>query len=78
MKKNTSTNTIQGLAVDVYNDNFDKAFRQFRKKVQKAGLLQEVRDRRYYTKPNEVKRLARKAAKRTAQLANKDHSKRLY
>ncbi len=76
MKKNT--NTIQGLAVDVYNDNFDKAFRQFRKKVQKAGLMQEVRDRRYYIKPNEVKRLAGKAAKRTAQQANKTQPKRSF
>ena len=75
MKKNT---TIAGLGVDVYNDNFEKAFRQFRKKVQKSGLIQEVRDRQTFTKPNETRRLAKKAARRTAQLENRKNSKRLY
>lgn len=55
---------ISGLSVDVYNDNFEKAFRMFRKKVQKAGVVQEVRDRKAFIKPNEKKRLAKKAAKR--------------
>jgi small subunit ribosomal protein S21 len=76
MKKTTTT--LSGLGVDVYNDNFEKAFRQFRKKVQKSGLIQEVRDRQNYQKPNETKRLARKAARRAAQLENKKNSKRLY
>jgi len=69
---------ISGLSVDVYNGNFDRAFRQFRKKVQKDGLIQEIRDRRYYQKPNETKRLAKKAARRASVLANRDNSKRLF
>jgi len=75
MKKNS---LIRGLAVDVYNDNFDKAFRQFRKKVQKAEIIQEVRDRQHFVKPNEIKRLAKKAARRKNELALKNNSKRLY
>lgn len=75
MKKNT---TIAGLGVDVYNGNFDKAFRQFRKKIQKSGLIQEVRERKNFVKPSETRRLARKAARRTAQLENRKKSKRLF
>jgi len=75
MKKPSTTS---GLSVDVYNGNFDRAFRQFRKKVQKDGLIREIRDRRYYQKPNETKRLAKKAARRAALLANIDNSKRLF
>ena len=78
MKKKSITGTISGLGVDVYNDNFEKAFRQFRKKIQKSGLIQEVRARAHYEKPNETKRLARKAARRATELENKKNSKRLY
>ena len=70
--------TITGLGVDVYNDNFEKAFRQFRKKVQKSGLVQEVRQRSYFEKPTETRRLAKKAARRACQLENRKNSKRLY
>lgn len=57
---------MQGLSVEVYHNNFDKALRQFRKKVQKDGLIQEVRDRQTFTKPSDKKRLAKKAAKRAS------------
>ncbi len=75
MKK---TPTIRGLGVDVYHDNFDRAFRQFRKKIQKAGIIQEVRDRRYYHKPSEVKQADRKVARRKNELARMKNSKRLF
>ena len=41
---------------------FDKAFRQFNKKCQNVGIVKEVRDRQYFVKPSEKKRLAKKAA----------------
>lgn len=72
------TNTIKGRGVDVYNGNFDKALRTFRKKIQKSGLIQEVRDRRYFVKSSDARRLAQKAARRKCVLANKDKSKRLF
>lgn len=75
MKKTT---TLKGRGVDVYNGNFDKALRTFRKKIQKSGLIQTVRDKRYFEKPSDTRRLAKKAAKRKSQLANRDNSKRLY
>jgi len=75
MKK---TNTLKGRGVDVYNGNFDKALRTFRKKIQKDGLIQEVRDRAHFEKPSDTRRLAKKAAKRKQQLINRDNSKKLY
>lgn len=75
MKK---TNTLKGRGVDVYNGNFDKALRTFRKKIQKEGIIQTVRDKQHFEKPSDARRLAKKAAKRKQQLTNRDNSKRLY
>lgn len=72
------TNTLKGRGVDVYHGNFEKALRTFRKKIQKSGLIQTVRDKRYFEKPSDAKRLAKKAARRKSVLANRDNSKRLY
>ena len=36
---------------------FDKTFKRFKKMVDNSGVLQEVKDRRYYIKPSVVKRL---------------------
>ena len=42
--------------------NFERAFRQFKRKVERAGTLQTVRDKQYYEKPS-AKRKRMKAAK---------------
>ena len=39
-----------GLTVEVRNNDINKALRKFKKKVQEDGLLQEVRERQFYTK----------------------------
>ena len=43
--------------------NFERAFRQFKRKVERAGTLQTVRDKQYYEKPS-AKRNRKKAAGR--------------
>lgn len=53
----------QGLTVEVRNGDFNKALRIFKKKVQEAGVIQEVRERTEYVKPSE-KRAKAKAAGR--------------
>lgn len=53
----------KGLTVEVRNGDFTKALRIFKKKVQEAGIVQEVRDRQQYIKPSE-KRAKAKAAGR--------------
>ncbi len=47
--------------VEVRNGNLEKAMRVLKKKVQKSGLITELRDRQYYQKPSEKKREAKKA-----------------
>jgi len=48
------------VEVQVRNGNLEKAMRVLKKKVQKEGLLKELKDRQYYTKPSEKRREAKK------------------
>ena len=43
--------------------NFERSFRQFKRKVERAGTLQTVRDKQYYEKPS-ANRNRKKAAGR--------------
>jgi len=49
--------------VTVYNDNFEKALRKFKKQVLNEGILQEVRERQYFTKPCQKRNRAKAAAR---------------
>ena len=54
----------KGLTVEVRNGDFNKALRIFKKKVQEAGIIQEVRDRQQYVKPSEVRKKAKAAGRK--------------
>ena len=54
---------VKGIAVEVRNGNVEAAIRKFKKKVQEAGIIQEIRERKEYTKPS-VKKARAKAAGR--------------
>ena len=56
--------TLMGSTVFVTNDNVEKALRKFKKKIAESGLLQELRDREFYTKPTTKRKQAKNAAKR--------------
>ena len=45
------------------NDSFDIALRRFKKQVEKAGVLSELKKRQHYEKPS-VQRKKKKAAAR--------------
>ena len=45
-------------------DGVEWALKVFRKKVQRAGILKDVRKKRFYTKPSIAKRLKAAAARR--------------
>jgi small subunit ribosomal protein S21 len=45
-------------------DRIDAALRAFKKKVQRAGVLQDLRRRRHYVKPSEARQLKSAAAQR--------------
>jgi small subunit ribosomal protein S21 len=61
--RNNNPSVIQGLRVEVRNDDFNKALRTFKKKVQEAGIIQEVREREYYEKPTTRRKRAKAAAR---------------
>lgn len=62
-RKHNDDPIIKGLAVEVRNGDFNAALRRFKKKVQEAGIIQEVREREYYTKPTERRKKAKAAAR---------------
>lgn len=43
---------------------FEKAMKTFKKLVNRAGFIQEIRERRYYIKPSAKRRLDEKLRKR--------------
>lgn len=53
-----------GLSVEVRNNDIAKASRRLKKLITNDGLIKEIRDRKEYTKPSTVKRLAKKAARK--------------
>ena len=52
-----------GNSVLVTDGNVEKALRKFKKKIQDSGLLNELRDREFYTKPTTQRKLKASAAK---------------
>ena len=48
------------MEVFVRNNNVEKALRILKKKIKKEGLMTELRERQYYIKPSERRRLAKK------------------
>jgi small subunit ribosomal protein S21 len=52
-----------GLTVEVRGDDIAGAMRRFKKKVQEAGIIQEVRDRQEYVKPSVKRAKAKKAGR---------------
>ena len=69
-----------GSVVVVEDGKFDKALRQFKRKVEDSGLLMELRERQSYTKPTTKRKMAKNAAKKRWQkkLAKQSMPKRLY
>ena len=53
----------QGLTVEVRNNDINWALRKFKKKVQEDGLLQEYKERQFYTKPSEKRKKAKAAGR---------------
>lgn len=68
------------LEVVVYGNNFDKALRFFRSKVQKERILSLYKEKQSYEKPSTKKRRKRNEMKRKLfELQNKDFdSKNIY
>ena len=44
------------------NEPIERAIKRFNKKVKKYGIIDEIKERRRYTKPSEAKRIRKKRA----------------
>jgi small subunit ribosomal protein S21 len=54
---------LRGRSVLVQDGNVDKALRKFKKKIMESGILDDVRNREFYTKPTTARKLKASAAK---------------
>ena len=55
-RKKPKGNRLEGLQVDVYNNNVEKALRLLKKKVKDANLFQDLKKKQYYEKPSKKRR----------------------
>ena len=55
-RKKPKGNRLEGLQVDVYNNNVDKALRLLKKKVKEANLFLDLKKKQYYEKPSKKRR----------------------
>jgi ribosomal protein S21 len=53
----TFTQETQNQGAENVDPKFERMMKDFLKKVKKDGIIEEVKRRRYYTKPSEAKRL---------------------
>ena len=62
------------------HDNIERALRKLKKKIMNLGTLNDVREKEFYTKPTEKRKLKRAAAKKRwqKQLASQQLPKKLY
>lgn len=68
----------EGLKVTVRDDNLEKAMRIFKKKVQKAGVLKELKMRSQYEKPSEKKQRKKKEAVKRWRKLQKKLEEKMY
>ena len=65
------------MEVIVRNNNVEKALRVMKRKIKKECLLVELKERAYYQKPSEKKRLAKKRGIKRALKAQRDRDRRI-
>ncbi len=58
------------LIVDVKNGNIEYALKQYKRKVQNSKQIEELRDRKEFTKPSVKKRLQKEETIRKNKLFN--------
>ena len=56
-------NKLHGRSVLVQDVNVDKSLRKFKKKIQESNLLNDLKDREFYTKPTTARKLKASAAR---------------
>lgn len=71
---------LRGRSVLVTDNQVDRALRKFKKKIQASGILNDLRDREFYTKPTTARKLKASAARNRwrKKLAEQALPKKLY
>ena len=47
---------MNGLQVDVYNNNVDGALRKLKKIIKNSNIMMDLKEKQYYIKPSEKRR----------------------
>ena len=63
-KKYNEERQLQGLKVEVRNNDITKALRVLKKRMQNEGIFNELRERTFFRKKSEKRRLAQSAGRR--------------
>ena len=74
---------MANFSVEVFDQSsFERALRKFGQKTKKSGILREIKNKRFYTKPSVQKKLdlarsirRQKKADRLAQMSTADRAK---
>ena len=53
---------MNGLKVEVYNNNVDMALRKLKRKIKDSNLFLELKEKSYFEKPSKIKREKRNLA----------------
>ena len=54
---------MNGLKVEVYNNNVDMALRKLKKKIKDSNLMLVLKEKSYFEKPSRIKREKKNLAK---------------
>lgn len=64
------------MLVRVNDNNIDKALKVLKRKLQREGVLKEMRQRQHYMKPSEVKAKAKALARKRSTKKNNQRTER--
>ncbi|MFQ5900705.1 MAG: 30S ribosomal protein S21 [Thermodesulfobacteriota bacterium] len=59
------------MEIKVYNNNIEKAMRDLKRGLERAGIFRELRRRRFYEKPSEKKKRKQAEAKKRLRRAER-------
>ena len=55
-KRKPRERQMNGLRVEVYNNNVDMALRKLKKKIKDSNLMIELKEKTYFEKPSKIRR----------------------
>ena len=54
---------MNGLIVEIYNNNVDMALKKLKRKIKDSNIFLELKNKSYFEKPSKIKREKRNLAK---------------